>query len=697
MITLTERQKRIIHIIASSSGEVPITMKDIANTLSLSIRTIVREFKQIENWFLENDFSFTIKPGIGVMLNEDKNIKLYIIELLDINIDNSYSLLERKVLILTNLILLNSPIKSSYFIKSFNITETVFNSDFNELLSYLKNYNIEIIKKQGLGCYLVGEEQNLRNAYLNLIFEYYKDQDFIKILKTDILKENNFQNNVTNIILKLINKDTIIKIIEIVNKNIDYFNLFLSDESYMEFIFLIIISMKRIMQNEYIVYKNNSKYSIKNIEQFKFIETICLELQNNFKLDITFDEIIFISNHFKALKQIQNFNIIDNIRIIEIVTELIKLVENDLNVNLLEDSTFFNDLLNHLDTSIHRMKIGMKIRNPFFEDIKNEYSDVYNIVYNHMSCIKNKFNLDFIPDAEIAYITLHFIVAYERFLYKNIKINVILCCQTGIGTSKVLAEKILQKFQNINILNIIPTIKINDYLLKNNDVDLIISTANIETNLKFVKLNPIFDFESEKILKKFIFSISKEKLAYNNKLNNIDSKYYSEKDSEDIYSILDLSNDISYILKNFKFTKDISLKSFESLLNFVIQLYVDDILKQETLYNDFKNRLEVNFPYFNEINLLLLHCQSKSVLNIEIGIINLKNEVEHKNKKIKHILVIILPENSSSIKRELLSEISCNLINNKDFINTIKFADKYKTLNFFKNIMLNFLRNKLTF
>ena len=78
-----------------------------------------------------------------------------------------------------------------------------------------------------------------------------------------------------------------------------------------------------------------------------------------------------------------------------------------------------------------------------------------------------------------------------------------------------------------------------------------------------------------------------------------------------------------------------------------------------------------------------------------MGIINLKNVINFQNKNIKHILIIILPESSYDIQRELLSEISFSLINNQAFLQTIKFSDKETILNYLKNIMINFFSEKI--
>ncbi|OJT71896.1 hypothetical protein BM530_21490, partial [Clostridioides difficile] len=56
---ITSRQKKIIlMIVENSKKNIPITISEIAGTLELSSRTVLRDMSGIEKWFDENDFNF---------------------------------------------------------------------------------------------------------------------------------------------------------------------------------------------------------------------------------------------------------------------------------------------------------------------------------------------------------------------------------------------------------------------------------------------------------------------------------------------------------------------------------------------------------------------------------------------------------------------------------------------------------------
>lgn len=62
---LNSRQKEIIQILTRSTVTNPITISSIADKLSLSSRTVLREMPKIEKWLEENEFKFIKKTRSG--------------------------------------------------------------------------------------------------------------------------------------------------------------------------------------------------------------------------------------------------------------------------------------------------------------------------------------------------------------------------------------------------------------------------------------------------------------------------------------------------------------------------------------------------------------------------------------------------------------------------------------------------------
>ncbi len=687
MIDLTQRQKNIIKILLDSNNY--LTMKDISKTLGLSTRTILRNFKEIEKWFKENDFKLSIKTGVGLLINENEEIKQYILELLYFEKTKTYSALERKIFIMSSLLYTDEPIKMSYLIKILSISKNTFDEDLMIIDKSLDKFNLKLERKPGIGCYLQGNEKDLRNCYLNMILDYFKEKDLIECFKSLLQVDKNYDFFNHNIILKIFDKETLAIICNCVDCNIRNLDFILTDESYIEFIIHLAIAIKRIDKSCWL---NVNKYNLNkflNTEHFKIIKNICTDLETELKIIFSLEEILFLTEILKTLKFIKMEYTLDNIELLNETNKLINLVENDLNISLIYDKIFLNDLLNHLETSIYRMKLKLKIENAFLQEVKNEYFEMYESISKNIVLIKEKFNISDIPEEEIGYITMHFLVAYERVL-KNVPINAVLCCHSGIGTSKILLNEIKQKFQNINVLEVIPSFKLNQY---KHNVDLIISTINLDTDVPFIKLNPILDFENEKKLKQVSLKLAKNKLI--NKKDLKQDIVFEKINEDDIFKVLNLSDDIKHIVKKYTHLLYYEPLDIDSILEDLSEILVEDIKNKKNLIKDFKRRIDIQLPFFEEFDLLFLHCITKSVNNIKILTAKLKNPIVFLEKTITYILVVVVPEDTNVYQNQLVSEISLNIINNESFVESIKFSEEKEILFIIKKILLNFYQEKI--
>lgn len=164
---LTLRQKKIIEIIADKKNNSPITIADISERIKVSTRTILREMPYVERWINNHNFKFIKKPGVGLKIDEDDKNKQLLMELLEAaDIKKEFSKSERLKIILSELIKNNEPLKLYYFMSLLNVSEGTLSTDLYDLQDYLKNFNMEIKRKQGVGIYLEGDIEKLSRKLL---------------------------------------------------------------------------------------------------------------------------------------------------------------------------------------------------------------------------------------------------------------------------------------------------------------------------------------------------------------------------------------------------------------------------------------------------------------------------------------------------------------------------------------------------
>lgn len=700
---ITSRQKEIILLLAQNPINKPITISAIAQELNLSSRTVLRDMVSVESWLDENDFNFIKKPGVGLILNESLENQKLIKELLEEEkIDKEYSREERKLFILSELLSTNEPIKSLYFTKNLKISEGTLNNDLIVAASFLSKFDLEISKKPGSGIYIEGNEKNFREAYINLIYDSCNEKEILEMVRN--IKKNFSTNNTIEIcsdnrLLNLIDKSIIRQTEKTLTREISKLHLKLADSAYIGLVVHLSLALQRIKNGEKITMDQKFLYQLSNSEEFKIAKKISEGIEKDFELEMPLDEVGYITMHIRGAKL--RFNSgenpidIDQIELMNISKKIIELAEEEFKVSLKKDERLLKDLTNHLGPAISRLNMGMIIRNPLLEDIKKEYSYFYKGVEKICEVFKKVINTEIIPDSEVAYITMHIAAALERNLMINTDINVVVSCPTGIGTSRFLVTKIQKNFNNINVIDTISAININEEYLKKQKVDLIISTVNLNTTLDYICVTPFMEEEDKTLIQQTIRAIAKNKMrnmAIENEEQNIDLA----SNEEDILEIMNMGKDILRFIEEIKFVNDDECNQLEGLINICSKQFSNDEDEALDIEKSLKRRIDISSPYIEDIDMHLLHCSCESINEIKLAVIRLKNKlIIDSEETSQYGVLMLIPSGAKNYLRQILSEISSNLIEDEELVGIIKNSSEEDTKKKLKNIVLNFYTKKL--
>ncbi|MGM9531312.1 BglG family transcription antiterminator [Intestinibacter sp.] len=703
---ISSRQKEIISMLAQNPSNKPITISEVAQELNISTRTVLRDMSSIENWLDENDFKFVKKPGVGIYLDETLDNKQFIIELLqEEKIEKSYTKEERKRFILSNLLTSSEPIKSYYFYKSLKISEGTLNNDFVDIETWLDKFSIKLIRKPGTGIYIEGSEKDIRAAQVNLIYNSCEEQDLMNMVKN---VGNNIQNSSVieisseNRLLNLIDKSIIKKVENSLSEVIKEINLKISDSSFIGLVVHISLAVQRLKNGERISMEEDVLNELKCIDQFKMATKIAEQIGEEFDINVPIEEIGYITMHLRGSKmrletKDHNFTL-DDVELMNISKQLIELAEDEFKLDFSKDARLLNDLVNHLGPSLCRIKMGMDIRNPLLQQIKTEYKDVYDGVANIIYIIKEKLNIDEIPESEIAYLAMHFGSSMERNLMEDVEIKAMSCCPTGIGTSRFLITKLNKKFSNLNMVDTISAINIDDEYLKQQGIDLIISTVELDSSIKNIVVSPLLNLEDVTKIRHVLRNIAKDKVFK----NDIRAERLEEKkeknlvDKNEVMDFMTMSGNLVEFFKLLEVHEDVDCDDIEELVNYSSFIFANDSKSALKIQRDLKRRINISTPFVDGIEIALLHCMTQEVKNIRYASIRLSKEVMiDEENKTRYALLMLIPKEAKDYQRDLLSKISENLVENDDFISCIKYGNKEEIKENFKSIVLDFYINKM--
>lgn len=159
----------------------------------------------------------------------------------------------------------------------------------------------------------------------------------------------------------------------------------------------------------------------------------------------------------------------------EVKTVLSQLAEDDV-MQLDEDPQLVSSLLEHLRPMVVRLMRGLPQKNPLTEDILRDQPDLMKVIrkyFGAMPCLR-RYDID---DDEWAYLALHIMAALERQKEKR-KLQVLVVCATGYGSSQLLKSRLMKHFSDsLHIVTETGYYEMSDDILQG--IDLIISSVNI--------------------------------------------------------------------------------------------------------------------------------------------------------------------------------------------------------------------------
>ncbi|MDD7305701.1 MAG: PRD domain-containing protein [Peptoniphilaceae bacterium] len=699
---LSQRQKKIINILAQSNKSY-IIVKDIADKLNMSIRTVQRDLVGIEDFLDDNDFTLIKKPGHGLMLNESKESVDFLYELLDM-VDSSkqYEKTERVNFILSRLLTSKQPIKSFSFTVYLDISERTLVEDLNFIEKWLSLYDLKLIRKRGEGISIEGAEKSIRKAQARLINEVLNDDKKIEILrnindktKLDLIKQND--------ILAMIDRDIIKKTRLALNRAFDRLKISISDNSYVGLLVHISLAIERLKQDKILDCNEDIIKDLKDTKEYDISKIIIKELEKEFRIDIPDIEIYFIAMHIKATKIIDENTFTkqtqEELEAISIGKALILEMEKIYKLDLPKDHRLEKDLTDHLIPAISRLKFNFPIKNPILEDIKENYKTIFTDLKNiGNKIIKPLAKLDLhqeIPDDEIGYIAIHFINAIEGKIVDKISINALTVCPTGYATSKLLATNIIKHFSNVNIAGNASVMEINKQYLKDKNIDLIISTIDIDhilstnqiTDVTYLQMPAIPEEENYYELSKKIREISRNKYYAKHEIENKVKVKVENKPTASYLFAKNMYQTSIELEKLYRSIKFISVSTKDNLEESVARSLADDEDEKVIIKSCLEERNKLSPTYYQELNLHLLHGKC-SIKNSKLAFGKVKNPDQN-------IIVMLLGDDNQKAIRDLFSAISTRIVENKEFLMAIDRKDWKNIENMVINIIYELLEEKI--
>jgi mannitol operon transcriptional antiterminator len=292
------------------------------------------------------------------------------------------------------------------------------------------------------------------------------------------------------------------------------------------------------------------------------------------------------------------------------------------------------------------------------------------------------------PDAEIGYIAMHLGSAIEALKNQEsqskTRYKVVVTCTSGIGTSKMLAERIRSEFNQIDIEAILSTTQISEVWLLEKNVDLIISTVHFDNRLTpVVMVNPLLlDTDIQKI-KGALSSTQMMK-------KSVVVEPTSKLTKSDLNQMAQTTLAAVELLNHLKIDDDIQVASIDALVHHITQRLELDAQAQAALTSDIFAREALGSVIFKEDRVLFLHTRSDVLDAIHVLVIR-HTTLKYQSAPCDASLVLLAPEKMEAHALDAISEISRLTVSDPTFLSQLKELETMQLFERFERYMAQYV------
>jgi transcriptional antiterminator/mannitol/fructose-specific phosphotransferase system IIA component (Ntr-type) len=503
---MKERQIELLMKLINSTQ--PITYQELADYFHVSRRTVRYDIETIDVFLSANDFSVLEKrPNRGVFLNQATN-RLELTNKIEIKkVSHEYvcSAYERKKRIALELLMGNGFIRISELEKMVDVSRSTVKNDLKLVRNWLSQADITVESIANHGIRITGEENKIRFAIVQLLYNYFNQDDIygssakIILRKEELLKDE--------FVKRIISK----RELDVIEQNLrtaeDALDIVFTDTAFVTIIVYMVIAIYRMKMMKFITYPANGLRRITRTTEFTVALNVVNRLDKFFGIGITNDEVAALTDYILQANYSTNNLVLDKnyVELQMMVQMMINKIAIETDSRIEEDQLLFDGLIKHLKPAIYRLENDMQYLNPLKDEIKERYQQLFYQVKETLKQVEEYVKTIFCDD-EIAYFTLHFAAALERLSNQNSEPKkILLVCGTGNGSVHLLSSRLQSEF-SIELIGSVAYHQIKK-AVRENVVDLIVSTVPLDRRIMgvdTVTVSPLLNAKDQKNLQKYL-------------------------------------------------------------------------------------------------------------------------------------------------------------------------------------------------
>ncbi|MEG0159461.1 BglG family transcription antiterminator [Carnobacterium sp.] len=654
------REKRIVEILLHNPLGVQIDY--LCEEFKVSKRTIYRELSSLEGTLAQYQMKLIKEKGAGYKLIGNE-VLLAELKMKLSKIKNEFDPKQRQSAIACLLLTTDEEMKMEAMALDFGVSIGTIQADLASIEEILSGFTIQVQRKKSIGISVKAPESERRQILSGVINSELNEYDFFEFLKR--LEKEQLLDTLDNYFMKYIDNESLYIANHAIQSIQKRFFEKVTDSQLQQLIILLAISIQRLKLGKEIT---DIQYSIKETDIHQPIEIaseLFADIEKLIEVNVTDHEIYFLALQIRGMNgHIQRDIFLENydVELSFKIKELIHLVSTRIEWDFSHDTTLFYDLMAHLSAALKRSVAPIpQMNNPLLEKIKIKYTELYQILEESLA---NVFPETVFLLNEVAYIVIHFASTYEK-KSKTKKLSVLVICSSGIGTAKILENRLKKNIPEINEVLISRIAQLDS--LELGSFDLILSTIFLSGfRAEYKVITPLLLEEEIRDIQLYIKSnFTSTTFLTKDIRQQINTTNDQIESFQEVYKGMKVANQI---LENFDIKAVRYSQTLESTINEICQSLEGLILTDaKVVAAKLMERLKQAPIGIPETNLALFHCISSEIKFPYFSIYEIKEPLsiigmDRTSIKMKRILLLLGPEPLSDYDQKVLGEISASII-----------------------------------
>lgn len=437
-----------------------VTVQEISREKNISRRSVYYDICKINDWLEAHDIEPIVierKKGIFITSEYGRQISVLLKNMSE-NSMYLFSPMERVKIIICTILKRNQPVFIETFINLCQVSRNTIISDLKVVTAKLQEADLNLVYEHKDGYRIQGDVIRKRSIFF-LMFA-----DLADLYKKQIVPLDD-EERVKEIYERLRNIEKELEA--------DYVSGILFSIA----VFFSAINSRR----EELVFSIRDKMEIGRTKEYKLVRRYFPELNEG--------EQYYLSLHLLGSRlQTIPINLMKSSdkEAYTLAKALVSEFSRIACIEFSDTDEIEQALFAHLKTSLYRYRYGIQLGNPMLDDIKTQYSELFEITKKACEYLEQQIGVP-IPDGEVAYLTLHFGGYIEgRHTVKRF-LSILIVCPNGISTGNMLRKEVRTLIPQARKIDVI---SLSQYRVDNN-YDVTISTVAIDNARDLIIVHPI--------------------------------------------------------------------------------------------------------------------------------------------------------------------------------------------------------------